>query len=250
MRSTLRVSLIVLCTIGMIVANALATVISPHGEGVGSVSARNPTLITPAGYAFSIWSIIYLGLIAFTIFQALPSQRDNKLLRRIDFWYIASCVFNASWIVVWMHELIVLSVFVMIGLLVSLLVIYVKIDKATEEDRHWIIAQPFRLYTGWITVATVLNVSIFLRAIGWNGQPLAPWIWAIIILAVIVGLGLIVSYPRRDLTYLGVLIWALIAIGVARVGTPTIQIAAWTAAGFLLVGGIFTLLRKAKVEEG
>jgi translocator protein len=91
---------------------------------------------TPANFAFSIWGLIYLGLTGFVIYQALPSQRNNPMMRRVGYPFALTSVLNGIWLFAWHYEYFVLSVFVMLALLATLLTIYVRLDLGLPADKR------------------------------------------------------------------------------------------------------------------
>jgi hypothetical protein len=242
MPALLRQALVLLATLAMIAANAFPGARGYRGETVGSISDAYPTLLTPAGYAFAIWSLIYLGLLVFSVVQLLPSRRDDPLLRKIAPWYVATCVLNGAWIFVWLSRWFWLSLAVIAGLLAGLMRIYLLLDadRATRTGpERWGVAWPFSLYAAWVTVATVLNATVALRATGFQGAGLAPGAWATVLIVLLLGLVGVIATPRRDPIFTGVAVWALAALAVARLGSgsaPAVAVAvvAALAAGILV----------------
>ncbi|TNE47302.1 MAG: tryptophan-rich sensory protein [Deltaproteobacteria bacterium] len=232
-RSTLRRSVIVLATLGMIVANGLATTLSPSGKSVGEISDQFQNYFTPPGYVFSIWGLIYSALLAFTVYQALPTQADNPRIKSIEGWYIASCFFNGAWMVVWQRELFPVSLVMMLGLLVSLVGLYVRLDSSRFEvstKESWFVHWPFSVYLGWITIATVANTTVVLQWAGWDGAGIAPPVWGAILLGVAFLIVVTVTYSRRDKAYMLVLTWASLGIFVKYKDTLVVSITAGVVA--------------------
>lgn len=234
-------------TIGMLVANGFPGALGFRGETVGSISDKIPSLMTPAGYAFSIWSVIYTGLLGFAIFQLLPAQREDQTIKKLTGWYLLSCVLNSAWIFVWLSKAFWFSWIVIVALLVSLVRIYLILDAERTQRQgaaFWWVVWPFSLYTAWVTVATVINTVIALKASGWQGGGISPEVWSILLIVIATGLVAWIAIPRRDITYIGVLVWAFTAIGVANTQrAPTVAYVAWAAAGgmFLLALRLFVL---------
>src|SRR5512137_3017840 len=119
------VSVTILATI---VVNALANILPINGQNTGQISDRFHVYFVPAGYVFSIWGLIYLGLIAFAIFQALPSQRENLRLRKTGWWISLGGLANIAWIFLWHYEQFPLTVIAMLVLLGSLILTYLSLD--------------------------------------------------------------------------------------------------------------------------
>jgi len=224
-----------------------------NGKLVGEVSEAYPNLFTPAGFTFSIWSIIYLFLILYVFFQAKDvfksEKEDMRFIEQISIFFILSCVFNSLWLVVWLYDFILLSLIIMILLLLDLIVIYLRLNIAREDvDRKvkilvWI---PFSLYLGWISIATIANTTVFLVSINWNGFGISPVIWTIIILIVALILTLVVLYTRKDTIYPLVTIWALIGIFASKIA-QNYEVALFAIIIALIVLGnllIFIIQRK------
>jgi TspO/MBR family len=160
-----------------ITINALANILLINGLNSGEISDLYPSLFTPAGYVFSIWSVIYVLLIAFVVFQGLPSQKDNPRLERLGYAFAASCLFNFLWIFAWHYRYIFLSELLIIGVLVSLLVCYHRLQTERVNKREIQVSRleritthlTFSIYTGWLTVAVVANTCVLLLRVGLYG---------------------------------------------------------------------------------
>lgn len=226
-----------------ITINALANILPINGMNSGEISDLYPSLFTPAGYVFSIWSLIYLLLIAFVVFQALPSQKDNPRLGRLGYAFAASCVFNFLWIFAWHYRYVFLSELLIIGVLVSLLVSYQRLQ--TEQVNKGAIRVSrveritthlaFSVYTGWLTVAVVANTCVLLLEWGITGGSFAP-LWGVVTVLAALGIGAAFTYLRKDVAYGFVLVWAFAGIAVAQAGqTASVVITAVLAAGFMFI---------------
>jgi hypothetical protein len=234
-----------IAVIATVAVNSLANIIPFNGQTTGEVSDAIPTLFTPAGYVFSIWSVIYLGLFAFALYQALPSKRDEEFLDRIGYWFVASSVFNMIWIVLWHYEQFVLTLILMLGLLISLIAIYVRLGvgrRKVSAGERWLVHLPFSIYLGWISVATIANVTTVLVTAGWGGWGISPEIWAVLVILVGGALGIAMALTRRDWAYPLVIVWAFIGIVVARPDVLPVAIAAGVMAGIDLLAAIAALL--------
>ncbi|WP_169086988.1 tryptophan-rich sensory protein [Paenibacillus sp. PL91] len=127
----------------VLAVNGLAQWLPINGKTTGELSAKYPLLITPAPYAFSIWSIIYLLLIGFVAYQLRPQAANSKALQSIGPWFPISCLLNVAWILVWHYEKLTASVFVMLGLLLSLIAIYTAVRRTKQEHRYQLAASAF-----------------------------------------------------------------------------------------------------------
>ena len=197
-----------------ITVNGLANALPLNGQNTGEISNRFPVLFTPAGYVFSIWGVIYLGLLAFGIYQLLPSQKNNLRLEKLGYWFVLSNVFNSAWIFAWHFNLFPLSLVIMLGLLVSLVVIYLRLQigiSPVSTREMWLVNIPFSIYLGWISVATIANFSVVLYNAGWDGSGFAA-AWTILVLAVGVALGIAMIFLRNEVAFPAVLVWAFAGI--------------------------------------
>ena len=223
---------------GTVFINILSNALPLNGRTAGEISDSFDVLFVPAGYVFSIWSVIYLGLLAYAIYQFLPAQRENPRLRQIGWWFVLSGVANSSWIFLWHYDYVALSVVAMLVLLISLLNIYLRLGigkTAVTRAERWLVHLPFSVYLGWITVATIANITVFLFDINWDGFGISPAIWTVIMLAVATVVAGLMAATRRDIAYLLVLVWAFAGIGVAQADTPLVANSAWVAAGIVTV---------------
>jgi hypothetical protein len=182
--------------------------------------------------------LIYIGLGAYTVYQALPSQRENPRLRSIGTLYVLSGVANIVWLFLWHYEVFEFTLVAMVALLVSLILIYLRLDigrVSVSTAEKWTVDIPFSIYLGWVTVATIANVTQLLFYLGWNGWGIAPEIWAVIMLAVGVLVSGVVSFSRGDIAYSLVLIWAYIGIAREQAGAPIVVYSAWIGVVLILV---------------
>jgi hypothetical protein len=188
-----------------------------NGITVGKVSANYETLFTPAGYAFTIWGIIYLLLILFIANQWFTwfKRKDDRELKQISWWFSLGNLANGLWIVAWLNEQMGLSVLLILILLFSLILLAVrlKIGKQRASLQTIILVwAPVCIYLGWIVVASVANISVFLVSIGWQGGFLQEMGWAIIMILTATGIYLALLKTRNMKLPAVVGIWALVAI--------------------------------------
>ena len=219
-----RIFMIVSLVITLIV-NGLANALPINGQTTGEVSDQFPVLFVPAGYVFSIWGLIYLALIAFAIYSVTKKGLANQKIESIAWWFVASNILNAAWILFWHYELFAITLIVMLGLLVSLVAIYLKLGIGrTKRDlvEKLTIDTPFSIYLGWITVATVANVAQLLYVSGWRGGPISQPAWTIIMLLIATALGGLMVFLRREVAYPLILTWAFVGIWVKQQGNTNI----------------------------
>jgi hypothetical protein len=198
----------------------------------------------PAGYVFAIWGLIYIGWIAFTIFQFQPSQKQNPRLRGLGYWFALSNLANAAWLFCWHYNQFGLSVLVMLALLGLLITSYLRLEvnrRPVSRTEYWSVDVMFSVYLGWITVATVANITDWLYLVEWNGFGISAQAWAVIMLAIAFLLGLGMALTRWDVGYLAVLVWAFIGIAVKQTSAPQVVLSAWVAAVMMLGLIIYSL---------
>jgi hypothetical protein len=189
-----------------------------NGNTMGSLSDEYYNLFTPAGYAFAIWGVIYLGLLAFSgyqIYQAFGPKNDLKFLQQTNLWFVIANLANAAWVIVWLYEYTGLSIFFMLLILFSLIKIILNTNMERWDAPLKIIAfswWPICFYAGWIAVATIANISAYLAKIGWDGAIFTEIQWTIIMIIGATFLNIIIIYTRNMREFAAVGIWALFAI--------------------------------------
>ena len=215
-----------------------------NGQTMGQVSAKYPTLLTPAGYAFSIWGLIFLGLAVYAVWQLLPAQSKLSLPNALAKPLTLANVATAGWVMLFAHEQILPSVGVMVLILALLTVVYGRARRRIFAGAApaWV-GVPFSLFLGWISVASVINITIGLRELGWQTADGLSVTLTLGLLAVIVALGLLISRVFRDMVFPLVLAWALVAIWVVRL--REVSELGWAAlAGAVLVAVLGIVLSR------
>jgi translocator protein len=195
----------------VLAVNILSVTLPLNGQTTGEISNRIDVFFTPAGYVFSIWSLIYFLLGIWIIRQMPKNNRNSEYYQQISPYFIITCLLNSAWIFVWHYNFFLLSVIVMLCLLVTLIITYRKV-KALKSNFFDVL--PFSVYLGWISVATIANISYYLTYIEWNGFGLGETFWSILLLAASVGLAVFFRFKQRDWIYPLVFVWAVIGIGV------------------------------------
>ena len=155
---------------------------------------------------------------------------------------------NSLWILLWHYEFFLATVLVMAVLLVVLIAIYRRLDVGRARvslAERWFVHLPFSLYLGWITVATIANVTATLAFYRWDGWGIAPEMWAVIMILAGAAIALATSLPRRDVAFMLVIVWAFAGIGVKQAATPVVANTAWAVAGLVAVVAVGTLLLRA-----
>jgi hypothetical protein len=266
---------------GVLVVNGLSNALPLNGYTAGELSDMYPNLFVPAGITFSIWGVIYLLLAGFCVYQFLgaqvlgarpaagagaPTDRrgssvatgtgtpapgstartgGNRLVERVGWLFPLSCAGNIGWLFAWHYRLVGLSALVMAALLVTLLAIYHRLGIArhAESAAERLFGHiPFGVYTGWISVALIANVTALLVHLGWNGFGVPDAEWALVLILIAAALGSTVVILRRDIAYGAVFIWAFIGILVKRAqegvdsgAVPEAAIAGIAAVGLAVV---------------
>ncbi len=207
----------------MIVLNILANLLPINGNTSADVSDEYSNLFAPAGYTFSIWGLIYILLAMYTAYQ-LGFFRKNRievrehLLNSIGVIFSISSIANAAWILTWHYELIPISTILISIILICLILINLKIDKLKLTLKEKIfIHLPFSVYFGWITVATIANITVLLVSIGWDGFGISADIWTMIILIVGLLITALVILKQRNIVYGLVIIWSYVGIYVKHI---------------------------------
>jgi hypothetical protein len=248
-KDNLRQTANILSVVLAITINILASALPLNGQNTGEISDRFQVYFVPAGYVFAIWFIIFVGWVAFATYQALPAQKESPRLRRLGYLFALSGLFNAAWLFCWHYNKFGLSVLVMLILLGLLIASYLKLDvgrTSVGNIEKWSVDVPFSIYLGWITVATVANITTYLYFIKWTGFGITPQIWAVIMLAVACLLGLLMTLSRRDSGYAFVLVWSFAGIAQKQADTALVANSAWVAAVFVLGLAISSIIQRRR----
>ncbi|MEW5571211.1 TspO/MBR family protein [Rossellomorea marisflavi] len=207
----MRVILNILAFALVIVMNTLAVTLPLNNQSTGEISDRLDIMLTPAGYVFSIWSLIYLLLGIWVLRQIPKARRDLPLYTRTSGWFILNCLFNSLWIVMWHYNYFGISVLVMAGILLTLIALYKRVK---STDPSLLDQAPFSIYLGWISVAAIVNVTYYLTEIGFDGFGIPDTVWASLGLAAATILAFWFRTKENDFLYPLVIVWAFIGIGV------------------------------------
>jgi hypothetical protein len=242
--------------LGAIVVNALANILPINNITTGALSDLYPNLFVPAGLTFAVWGLIYVLLGIFAIYPLVPRVRRDpqkvEFVQRIGPLFFVSCLANIGWIFAWHYQILPLSLILMLILLGCLLAIYVRLNvgksKATRAERYFA-HLPFSVYTGWITIATIANVTALLVNIDWMRWGLTQQFWAVAVIVVGIAIALSVLFTRRDIFYCLVVDWALLGILLKRLSDTTMadqSVVIVTIVGLALItaGVIAQLVRK------
>jgi benzodiazapine receptor len=209
------------------------------------VSDMYPTLVTPAGFTFAIWGIIYTLLALFVVYQALPKNRDKPFLGQVGLLFGLSSVCNVCWLFLWHYDLITYSLVLMLALLASLILIYRRLNigrAAVSLKEMALVHLPFSVYLGWISIATIANVSVALTAVGWDGWGIPDATWAVVIIDVALVLTLTMLATRKDVAFSLVVVWALFGILSKQSDFQNIVLAAEVCIAIILLAIVAVVL--------
>jgi len=244
----------VIAVFATIIVNALANIIPIGGNYTGELSDNIPNLFVPAGLTFAIWGVIYILLILFAAYQIADLigkiKPKSDYIEKISFWFILASIGNIIWIFLWHYEQIILSILPMLLLFVSLLMIYLRLEIGSRDASKMIryfIHLPISVYIGWITVATIANVTAVLVTLNVNGLILGEVNWTILVILVAMIITLFMLYQKKDIFYSLVILWALLGIVIKRVDSHQ-SIAITAAIAMIIIAG-FTFLQLVKAKQ-
>jgi len=237
--------------VATIVVNYLSNTGIFNNETMATISARYQNLFTPAGYAFSIWGLIYLGLLGFVIYYGPFTKNTDtkeKTILNVGWWFAVSCVANSLWIFTWLYEYTFITIPIMVVLFISLL-------KIIGNNRSILVSKdlktaiflrlPFYIYSGWISVALIADVAAYLKKIQWSGFGISETVWTVIMFAVAAIIYLYMVWKQKMGAFALVAVWALIAIAVANQhSNQTVYIAAIITAVVIFVNVFFQMFKK------
>lgn len=229
--------------VAVLVVNGTAGAGTLSGESIGVIANRYINAFLPANYVFGIWSLIYLGLFAFTIFQALPAQSADRTVRALGPWWLLSGALNMGWIVAFAFSRFVLAMLVMVALLVVLVQMVERLHALGRAGwaTRLCATDPMGLYLAWISVAVIANSFQLAHVVGFSGLGLSENAWAVTMMVVATALGWFMVSHRGVWLFPLVVAWALRGIGARFPEDPVL----FTTTGILvpigLVGGALML---------
>src|SRR5690554_4184799 len=256
MKKTLQISNIVLF-VAMVFVNYLSNTGAMNNTTVGEISKASTNLFTPAGYAFSIWGFIYLLLFGFIIYQSrslFKKVRDDDFILKTGWWFALSCFANIMWLTFWLYGYMEYSVLAIFVLLFSLLKIVMNNRMELWDAPISVIAflwWPFVFYSGWVTVASIANVSAYLTSVDWNAWGYSEVSWAVTMIIIAGVINLAVTWQRnmREFSLVGA--WALIAICVANwEASPTVANSALAVAIVLIISSSYHAFKNRVTNPG
>ena len=228
--------------LAVIAVNALAGSGRLSGESIGAIANRYPSYFLPADYVFGIWSVIYLGLAAFTAQQALPGKQPARVVRRVGVWWLVSGVLNIAWVTLFTFQRFGTALVAMVALLATLVILNERVGKRHERPpigERLSVVYPFAMYLSWISVALISNSFQYAHVVGWDGFGIDEATWSAIMMVVATALGWLMAFTKRMWLFPLVVAWALFGIG-ARF--PDVALVSGTARVLVplgIVGGLF-----------
>ena len=241
--------------LGMVIVNAVAVTLPINNKTTGELSDQYPNLFVPTGLTFSIWGLIYMLLAIFVIYGLVVAIRKGcekaSFIENIGVLFFISCLANIGWIFAWHYGILPLSIGLMLILLGTLTTIYLRLrigkSDSTRTEKY-LIHLPFSVYLGWITIATIANVTALLVDINWNTFGLGEPFWAVAVIIVGIVITLSILFTRKDLFYCLVIDWALLGILLKRLAdsAPVQSVIVTTIIGMVLItiGIIVQIVRK------
>ncbi len=245
MKKTLQIANII-AFVATVFVNYLSNTGAINNTTIGDISDASKNLFTPAGYAFSIWGIIYLMLLGFVIYQSrslFTKVRDDEFIIKTGWWFVLSCFSNMMWITFWLYGFMEFSILAIFVLLFSLLKIVMQNRMELWDAPISVIALlwwPFVFYSGWVTVASIANVAAYLKSMDWNAWGFSEVSWAITMIIIAGIINLVVTWKRNMREFALVGVWALAAIAVANWEvSQTVAFAAIAVSAILFVSSGF-----------
>jgi tryptophan-rich sensory protein len=241
---------------GTVVVNGLATALPINNKTTGELSNQYPNLFVPAGLTFSIWGLIYILLAIFAIYSVIIATKKDatgSFINKIGILFFLSCIANMAWIFAWHYEIVPLSLVIMLLLLGLLIAIYMRLGigkKGSAKKEQYLVHLPFSVYLGWITIATIANVTALLVDVDWNRFGLGEQFWAVVVIVVGIAITLSVLFRRQDIYYCLVVDWALLGILIKRLASsiPAQSVIIITIIGLVLItAGILVQVVRKKV---
>lgn len=241
--------LVVATTAITIIVNMLAVFLPLNGLSTKYISDLYPVYFTPAPYVFSIWGIIYIGLISFSVYQ-LIAKLSLKNADNIRLAMIIANVANALWIFLWHYLFPVLSIIPMFVLLGSLIYIFNSFtqEKYTKNER-WFMLLPAEVYLGWISIATVANMSVVLYVLKWNGFGIAAPIWSAIMIIVASILAVTMLMKHKSFAFALVVLWAFSGIINAFEEVPVIVLTTILTTICIVIAGVYAFAKDRFIKS-
>ena len=199
----------------VLIGNGLAASGKLSGQSIGVIANNYRSLFLPANYVFGIWSLIYFGLFALTVFQALPGAASRRSVQRTGPWWIIIGVLNVAWISTFSFSYFLGALAIMAVLLVALILVFEHVNSGEPRSagEYWCVTVPTGIYLAWISVAIIANIFQYAHVVSWSGFGIGESTYAVVMMIVATILGLVMSYSRGAWMFPLVVAWALRGIG-------------------------------------
>ncbi|PSL25984.1 hypothetical protein B0H99_1209 [Planomicrobium soli] len=228
-----RILVMTIAFLSIVIFNALANILPINGQTTGEISNRLPVLITPAGYVFSIWSVIYILFAIWIVGWWIRVKNGETPSIKILLYFTLSAVLNIVWLFLWHYEFFSWSIVAMAAYLLSIIGLYLQYDNTERKVTE---RMPVSVNLGWLIVATITNINYVLTYYNWSGWGLSDQLWTVIMLTVATAIALHIRFHHFDIALALVFIWAFIGIAVKN-GTNELLV---TTASLFLSGVIAT----------
>ncbi len=242
--------------LGVVIFNTLAVTLPINNKTTQVLSDQYPNLFVLSGLTFSIWGVIYLLLAIFVVYNLISAFKKGpgaSFFDKIGIIFFLSCIANIAWILAWHYEAVSLSVLIMLLLLGCLLAIYLSLalgKKGTAKKDQYLVHLPFSVYLGWITIATIANITAWLVNLNWNGFGLSDQFWTVTFILVGIAITLAILFRRQDIFYALVVDWAILGILLKQnaASVPAQSVILVTIVGIALISvGVLVQLVRRKV---
>ena len=224
----------------MVIMNILANTLPLGGRTTEEIAQKYDNIFTPAGFTFAIWGVIYLLLFLLLIYLIKgffqKRQKTIKVILQLKGYFLFSSLLNGCWIFAWHYDQIFVSLLLMIGLLGTLIKIYVSLKELPFYSKFYL--TPFSIYLGWVTVATVANVVIFSVAMEWGRWGLSEEFWFTLLLLVTLGITAIFVLRKKDIFYGLTILWSVTGIFVKRLAAQT----GWSYPAYVALGSLIIVI--------
>lgn len=247
-----QIAVLILLVAGTVAANILGMAMSEMDTGnIANETFSDTVFFFPATYVFvTIWPVIYLGVIGLAIHQVLPSQATNPRYRRGMWMLSINLLLNAGWVAIFGAQLFGLSLITIVPIAVTAVLAYAWLGVARSPEASTaekVLTIAVGIYTAWLTIATVANVSLALVSAGWDGFGIAYETWGVIMLVVGIGLGGVMLLLFKDPAFPAVYAYAYLGIMARRLGeTQSVAITAIIGAAVFVVLFVLSLIRRAR----
>ena len=221
------------------------------GESIATVTRQYDSLFVPAGYAFSIWGVIYLSFIVYAVVQLLPAQRYKSVYDHLDIPVMWVNILGFIWQLVFRFNQVTTSLLIILVMLIAGIVLFIRAQKAVTLHQYsqWLLV-PASIFLGWICVATIANASVWLIAIGWDGASISAGSWTMLLLGIAFLLAVYISLRFKNYLYPAVIAWATFAIWVALQNKTleVAQVALYTAIAAVVLT-VIAIVRNIRLKQ-